>query len=160
MRVRTAAAASAAAFFVAGAADAQAVDGRWAVGPQVGTTGLGVEAQFRATDSMVLRGALEGFRINRDFETGGVDYRGSARWFTNSGMLDLHPFANPFTVTAGAYYGKRKVTLRGTPSEPVRINGALYNPAQIGELRGRAKFASFAPFVGLGWDTTFHSTSH
>ena len=39
------------------------------------------------------------------------------------------------------------------------MNGVTLTPGAGRAPEGRAKFSSFAPFVGIGWDNTFHSDS-
>ncbi len=138
------------------AAPAAALDlsERLAVGAQIGTTGVGVEGLYKLNDVFVLRGAIEGFRVDHEVKTRDVTYDGTARWLTDSGMVDIHPMRNPFLVSVGAYYGRRDVRVRGVPEPSLADELAA---ADVGELRGRAKLSGIAPFVGIGWDTTFHS---
>ncbi len=130
-----------------GASLALDLKGRLAVGAQAGTTGPGVESLLRLNDRLVLRGAIEGFRAGGRIRTGAGDsYAVDLRWLTDSGMVDIHPARSPWLVSVGAYYGRRDIKLRGVAQG-------------VGPVDGRARLAPVAPFVGVGWDNTFHGAS-
>jgi hypothetical protein len=123
----------------------------------VGTTGVGLEGQYRLNDYLAVRASGDWIGLNHDFSSSDLSYRGSAHWETVGGFVDLHPFKNGFLLSGGAYAGDRKVTLDATPRANVSVNGVPLTPAQVGELQGQGKLSSTAPFVGVGWDGTFNS---
>ncbi|MBJ7510562.1 MULTISPECIES: hypothetical protein [unclassified Brevundimonas] len=154
------AAAAAAALLPAAQAAAQtpvanAERGRFALGAQVGTPGAGLQAQFAVNDYLVLRGGYDALQWDRDDTYDGIDYEADIDFKSPGAFVDLHPFKNPFFVSAGAYFGTRKVDLNATPTEPVNIGGLVFTPEQVGTLTGRIDLESTAPFVGLGFDNTF-----
>jgi hypothetical protein len=116
---------------------------RLAVGAQAGTAGPGVEALISLDPRFVIRGAIEGFRAGGRIDTPGASYAVDARWLTDSGMVDIHPTGSPWLASVGAYYGYRKLRLRG-------------EAADLGAIGGRARLSGFAPFAAIGWDNTFH----
>ena len=153
-------AAAAAALLPAAQAAAQtpvssAERGRFALGAQVGTPGAGLQAQFAVNDYLVLRGGYDALQWDRDDTYDGIDYEADIDFKSPGAFVDLHPFKNPFFVSAGAYFGTRKVDLNATPTEPVNIGGLVFTPEQVGTLTGRIDLESTAPFVGLGFDNTF-----
>ena len=136
----------------AGAAAAQV-----AVGPQVGTTGIGVEAEFQVSPAVTVRGGGDWFSYDQDFDTDDFTYAGEMDFSTLSAFLDLHPFGNAFFVSGGAYFGDRSVDVRATAAQNQVIGGQILTPADFGQLVGEADFGGFAPFVGLGWNNTFRT---
>ena len=76
---------------------------------------------------------------------------------TLSAFVDLHPFQNPFFLSAGAYFGGRTVEVSGAPNRDVVIAGQIVSPPQYGRLVGEADFGDTAPFLGLGWNNTFRT---
>jgi hypothetical protein len=134
---------------------AQAEEGRFALGANFGTPGAGVEAQFRVTDQIVLRGGADSLKFDHDDSYSGVDYSGKLKSSTGGVFVDWHPAGGGFFVSAGGYFGDRSIELDGTPSGSTDIGGVTYTAAQIGTISGEVKQSDLQPFVGLGWDTTF-----
>ena len=73
--------------------------------------------------------------------------------------MDLHPLANGFFVSGGAYMGQRSIGLNAARSAPVNVGGQTFTPTQVGTLSGEIKLQDLAPFAGLGFDTTFTRSS-
>lgn len=130
-----------------------------AVGVTAGTTGVGAEVQFALGPIFVLRGAVDTLGYDLDESYDDVDYSGRFDFDTLGGFVDLHPFANGFFVSGGAYVGQRDIGLNATPSAPVNIGGQTFTPAQVGTLTGQIKLKDVAPFAGLGFDNTFTRSS-
>ncbi|AQR62739.1 hypothetical protein BZG35_14585 [Brevundimonas sp. LM2] len=137
------------------ASTAQAQDGRFAVGAQVGTPGAGVQAQFALTDTVVLRGSYDMLRYDRDDTYDDVDYSAELEFNSPGAFIDLHPTGNALFVSAGAFFGDRSVNLDATPTGDTQIGSQTFTPAQIGNLTGTIELESTAPFVGIGFDNTF-----
>ena len=135
---------------LAGAAQAQV-----AIGANVGTPGVGVEAQLSLGPVFTLRGSID--RLGHDFDESydGIDYGGDFDFDTVGAFIDLHPFANGFLISGGAYLGDRKIRLEAEPTVPVEIGGATFTPSQVGRLSGAIALSDLSPFVGVGFDNTF-----
>jgi hypothetical protein len=141
----------------ASAASAQTGSDRFALGVQAGTTGFGVEGQFRATDRINLRAGGDFFSYEEEFATDDVDYSGDIDFKTASAFIDLHPFDNGLFVSAGGYTGDRTVAFSATSNTSAEIGDVVFTPEQIGTLTGEADFGSFAPFLGVGFNNTFRT---
>lgn len=140
------------------AAPALAQESRFAAGPQIGTTGLGAEVQFRATDRITLRVGGDFLKVDEEFESDGIAYDGELDFTTGSAFVDLHPFESPFFVSAGAYFGGRDVDLVAqSAGGDVEIGDQIFTAEQAGQITGDLTFGDFAPFVGLGWNNTFRT---
>ena len=156
----TAAALAAALSIGAGGAAAQTADQRLAAGLLVGTNGIGGELKFRAAGNVVLRGSVEGFGLSRDVTYDDIDFQGKLKLFTGGVFIDLHPSStSPLFLSGGAYTGKRRVSIDAQPASPVDIGDVTYTPAQVGTLRGAVEMSKFTPFLGVGIDSTFTSSS-
>ena len=147
--------AAAAAVAFAGSPRAQAAP--FSADVHVGTTGLGVEGQYEVNDYLALRASGDWLSYSRNFSSNDIGYSGRATWSTFGAFADLHPFKNGFLISGGAYFGDRKVTLNGAPAGNVLVNGVSLTPAQVGRLNGVGKLSDTAPFVALGWDSTFRA---
>ncbi len=129
-----------------------------AVGAQLGTPGVGASVQMKASESLVLRGDLDWMRFGYDRDYSGVEYDSKLKSFTGGAFADFHPGGGPLMVSAGAYYGTRKLDLDARPTGTVDIGGQSFTPAQIGEITGEARMSKLQPFLGLGYDNTFSGT--
>lgn len=82
-----------------------------------------------------------------------IDYDATAKARTGTALLGWHPVANGFRLTGGVVYNGSRVDAESRlPASGVyRIGGVNLPAAQVGRLRGRADFKTFAPYLGLGW---------
>jgi hypothetical protein len=138
---------------LAGAADAQ--DGRFAVGGNIGTPGLGAELQYKLNDNFVVRGGGDWMNFDYDHTYSGVDYSAKLKTGTGGAFVDWHPGGGGFFVSGGSYFGERKARLDGKPTGPTQIGDLTFTPEQIGTIRGDIEMSKAQPFLGLGWDNTF-----
>lgn len=147
----------AAAGMLAFASAAQAQDGRFAIGAQAGTTGVGIEAQFKVSDRVTIRGGFDSLGFDEEVEGDDILYNGELDFSTGGVFADLHPTGGAFFVSAGVYFGDRQVTVSGTPAPgtTVEIGDDVFTAAEVGTLSGALDFGGTAPFVGLGWNNTF-----
>jgi hypothetical protein len=155
LKVGLTATALAALVLTAGAASAQ----NFSIGAQAGTTGLGVEARYKLSDRFVLRGALDTFKYDVDVEGDDIDYDGEIDFGTAGAFVDYHPGGGSFFLSAGAYLGKREISIsgRGQPGTTVEVGDEVYDADDVGTITGTADFGDLAPFLGLGWNTSFTS---
>ena len=126
-----------------------------AVGAGIGTTGGAVEAQVQVTPNIQLRGGYNYFQYDHDDSYDDIEYAGELDLSTVAAFVDLRPFGNSFIITGGAYFGEKTLDLAAAPGQTYQIGGQTYTSAQVGSLAGSVDLEDTAPFVGLGWDTTF-----
>lgn len=136
----------------AGAAHAQS---GIAVGAGIGTTGGVVEAQVQVMPNLQLRGGYNYFQYDADDSYDDIDYTGELDLSTLAAFVDFRPFGNSFILTGGAYFGEKTLELAAAAGQTYEIGGQTYSSAQVGNLAGNVDLEDTAPFVGLGWDTTF-----
>ncbi len=160
MQFRTitfAALAAAAAALAAAPSHAQSA-GNFAIGAQAGSTGIGVNAQAALGSRLTLRGTADFISLSHDATYSGVPYSGKFKGTTGGLFLDVHPFDNPFIVSAGAFGGRRKLEIDATPQTPVNIGGFTFGAAETGELKGDIRLSTLTPFVGAGFSNTFRTS--
>lgn len=134
----------------AGAAEAQIN-----VGGSIGTTGGSVEVSTKVLPIVAIRGGYNYFQYEADETYDDVAYTGDLDLTTFGAFVDLHPFGNAFMITGGAYFGDKTLALLATPTTNVQIGNQTFTPAQVGTLNLNAEMEKTAPFLGLGWDTSF-----
>lgn len=126
-----------------------------AVGAGIGTTGGVVEVQVGVTQNIQLRGGYNYFQYDHDDSYDDIEYAGELDLSTLAAFVDFRPFGNSFIITGGAYFGEKTLDLAAAPGQTYEIGGQTYSEAQVGTLAGNVDLEDTAPFVGLGWDTTF-----
>lgn len=142
---------------LAGGAAAQSSDGRFALGVNAGTTGLGLEAQYQVSPRWTVRGGFDSLNLDDEIEGDDITYDGELDFSTGGAFVDFHPTGGSFFLSAGAYFGTRELGFSGTPApgSTVEIGDANFTAAEAGTLNGTMEFGDTAPFLGLGWNTTF-----
>jgi hypothetical protein len=139
---------------LAAAAAAMPAQAQVIVGVHASTAGFGPDAQLKLNDNLTVRGAGDwlNFSYGRTYDN--VHYDGRLKLATAGAFLDYHPWASAFLVSAGAYFGDRRVDISARPSGTVTLGGQTFTAAQAGRLDGKIKMASAAPFAGFGFDNS------
>ncbi|MDC7682569.1 hypothetical protein PQU92_04740 [Asticcacaulis sp. BYS171W] len=157
MQIRTLVLTAALTGLMATAASAQ--DSAIAVDVHGGTTGIGIGARYQVSDSIVLRADYDTLKHSDDFSSDGVNYNGEVEFKPFTFAVNAHPFKNSFFVSAGYVMGDRNIKLDARPAGPTQVGSVTYQPGEIGTLRANADMGDGAPFIGLGFDNTFHSNN-
>lgn len=93
---------------------------RVAIGAGIGTAGAEAQAAVRVNHRLAVRGGLNILEVGRTQRFDDITYDANASATTGSAFLDVRPFANAFTLTAGGYFGSRQVALQATPQNQCR----------------------------------------
>lgn len=121
-----------------------AVADSFAVGAKVGTTGLGIEATWRLTDSVNLRGGYYAFDYGTDVEETGVEYAGDLRLRNAALFADWHPFGGAFRLSAGGAQSGNE--FKGSAEGELDVGENTYDS----QLQAKVGWSGFAPYLGLG----------
>jgi hypothetical protein len=128
---------------------------RIAAGLSGGTTGASAEATVKLGGHLQVRGGYNYLEYGIEVGYEDIDYSGDLDLSTLGAFVDLRPFGNAFILTGGAFIGDKALNLIADPSSTYEIGDQTFTSAQVGTLRLDAELEETAPFVGLGWDTTF-----
>lgn len=131
-----------------------------ALGVKAGTLGLGLEVVAQANDRFNLR--LQHTKFSRQItesSTGGssdLEFDLDVDLGATSMLVDFHPLAGSFRLTAG--YGNNANQFVGSvvPSGSYEIGDNVYSAADVGTVNGRIDFKSAAPYLGFGWGNAFN----
>jgi hypothetical protein len=138
---------------------AVAESGDISIGVKGGTLGVGLEAGLDLSSYFGMRAGINYLKFDFDTTISDIDYNFEPEFFNGSLLLDMHPFANSFRLTGGAYLNNNKVDVNGIfrrdliPAEYERF-ADMTNLAQI---KGSVDFNSVAPYIGIGWTTNQNS---
>jgi len=132
---------------------------RFAVGLTVGSDGIGGDLQYSLNRYLVLRGRGTWLDATYTGNSDSLHYSGRFDLSEGGGFVDIHPFANAFTLSVGAVSGPRRVDLSASYRTGITYEGQNLTPVQLGTVGGAATLSPTAPFVGLGFDNTFTTRS-
>ncbi len=125
------------------------------LGLKVGTLGIGLEAERSFSDSISGRIGVNYFTYSYSGTESDIDYDFDLTLKSLSALLDWHPFKGSFRISGGAIYNGNNLDAKGNPSATYAIGDSTYTSAQLGTLNGEIDFNDIAPYLGLGWDTSF-----
>ena len=131
--------------------------GRFAISPQVSTSGPGAELIAKLTSNINCRFGVNELSLDLDGTESDVDYDFELDLLSFSGLVDWHPFGNPFRITGGIVVNESEVDLDSESAATLIIGDTAYTAAQITSLTGNLSFDNIAPYVGIGWGNPFAS---
>lgn len=115
------------------------------VGVKAGLLGFGAELGYQATDHMVIRGAINKFKLSADQTISGNDATVDLDLSSTALFLDFSPFSEgSLHLTVGYVFNDSKLTGTSTISD---FGGNTY-PAQT--VSTTVDFGS-GPYLGIGW---------
>lgn len=126
----------------------------------IGTTGGAVEGQVKVNELFQLRAGANYLAFDETIDVDDISYDGVVDFSGFGAFVDVHPFGGSFFLTGGAYTGAKEIDLTATSDVSVDIGGVPFTPAEYGRLEGDVSFDDLAPFVGLGFDTTFEGSGN
>lgn len=135
-------------------------EGDFAITGGIGTMGGTVEGQFQVNEYFLLRAGANYLAFDEDIDVDDITYDGELDFSGFGAFVDVHPLGNSFYVTGGAYAGGKDIDLVASSTVAVEIGGVVFTPAEYGRLEGDVSFDDVAPFVGLGFDTTFEGSGN
>lgn len=139
----------------AGVSSAAMAEGDFAITGGIGTMGGTVEGQFQVNEYFQIRAGANYLAFDEDIDVDDITYDGELDFSGFGAFVDVHPFGNSFFVTGGAYAGGKDIDLVASSTVAIEIGGVTFTPAEYGRLEGDVSFEDVAPFVGVGFDTTF-----
>ena len=124
-----------------------------ALGPKIGTTGIGLDLTFGITRFVNLRSGFNYGSFTWSTGLGDVDYDMDIDLISVPLLVDIHPFANHFRISGGLYIQPgSKAAIEGTPSTATQIGAHVYAPEVIGTITGDIDVSStITPYLGIGF---------
>lgn len=126
-----------------------------AAGIQGNGTGFGPGIAYSVSPSFTVHGIGNSASFNYDRASDGLDDDFGLDLLSGGGILDYHPMQNGFHISVGALYNGDETDLTSTAAGFAMPGNASAN------LRGDLEFNStIAPYLGVGYDTTFTSRNN
>ncbi len=127
------------------------------IAPRVSTLGGGLEVAKGITPWFGLRGGVNYFTWDYDSEESDIEYDINLELKSFGLFVDLHPFKQAFRISAGFLINGNELTGKGKllSGQTFDIGDGSYDSNQIKSLDFDVSYNTFAPYVGIGFDTTF-----
>lgn len=124
-----------------------------ALGPKIGTPGVGLELIFGVHRRLNLRSGFNYGSFTWNLEVGEVEYDMDVELTSIPLLVDIHPFAGHFRITGGFYIQPgTEADIQAAPDKNVQIGQHKYPPEVIGALSGKIEVADvFTPYLGFGF---------
>ncbi len=129
------------------------------IAPRASTLGAGLEMAKGFSPRFGTRLGFNYFGYDYSAEASGIDYNVDLGLRSVALLADLHPFKGMFRISGGVVLNGNRLKMLADldPSAPEDINGVSY---ALDSVKGTLKFNNLAPYLGLGWDTTFGEEDH
>lgn len=120
------------------------------LGVKIGTPGVGIEVGMPFTSKIGGRLGLNYFTYSYDTKQEGIEYDANLNLFTIGALVDWYPTGNIFRLTGGLLYNGNEV--KGKAKGDIKIGDNEYTDVKV---KAGIDFDDIAPYVGIGWDTSF-----
>ena len=122
------------------------------VAPRISTLGAGLEVAKGFTPNFGVRAGFNYFSYAYEATESDVSYDLELELKSFAVFADWHPFKGAFRLSGGFLINGNGLTGNAKPTTPVEIGGTDYN---LDSVDLDISYNSLAPYLGLGWDTTF-----
>lgn len=135
----------------------------FAIGPNAGTTGVGIQLSTPLVPKYLnLTFGYSWFDLGFHAKYSSQNYKGNIRVGGAPIYLSVYPFGPQFHLDAGLYINETCIRLSAAPSSngTYLFNGHTYHVPTIGAVAGQTHFDPVAPYFGIGWGNPFFGSSH
>lgn len=124
------------------------------LGVHASTLGYGPELNYSVNPYLVLRFDYN-YYSDYSYTTtkDSVRYDAHLRLNNYGAALDWHPMAGTFLVSLGVFKDNNYINAVADPQQSYTIDGQTFTASEVGTLSGHITFNSWAPYLGIGWNT-------
>ena len=126
------------------------------IAPRVSTLGGGLEVAKGLTPWFGLRGGVNYFTWDYDGKESDIEYDLNLELKSLGFFADVHPFKQAFRISVGFLINGNEFTGKGKlTGNAFDIGDNSYTTGNINSLGFDLSYNTFAPYLGIGFDTTF-----
>jgi hypothetical protein len=122
------------------------------IAPRISTLGAGLEVAKGFTPNFGVRAGFNYFSYAYDATESDVSYDFELELKSFAVFADWHPFKGAFRLSGGLLINGNGLSGNAKPTAPVDIGGTDYT---LNSIDLDISYNALAPYLGLGWDTTF-----
>ncbi len=129
---------------------------------KISTLGAGLEIDYVLSNQFSIRGQVNSWSMDQDFEESGIEYTSELDLSTTGGLLDWRPFSGLFRMTAGGFSNNNKLTGFSKNLGTYEIGDRTYEFGGGNNARVDAAIElgdGFTPYLGFGWGNNTIDTS-
>ena len=130
------------------------------IAPRVSTLGGGLEVAKGLSPRFGLRGGFNYFSYQYDATEDDVSYELDLELKSFGIFADYHPFKGSFRISGGLLLNGNGLSGKAKPSGSFDIGDKTYTALEINSINLDVSYNTLAPYLGLGWDTTFGDKEH
>ena len=123
------------------------------IAPRISTLGAGLEVAKGFTPNFGVRAGFNYFSYAYDATESDVSYDFELELKSFAVFADWHPFKGAFRLSGGLLINGNGLTGNAKPTGSVKIGDNDYTGLSSVDLD--ISYNALAPYLGLGWDTTF-----
>ena len=124
------------------------------LGIHASTLGYGPELDFAVNPYLVVR---VDYNYDNDYSytttKDGIRYDAHLHLNNYGAALDWHPMAGSFLISVGVFKDNNHINAVADPQQRFTIDGQTFTASDVGTLTGHITFNSWAPYLGIGWNT-------
>lgn len=131
------------------------------ISAKVGTLGVGVEYIQPINKYISGRLGLNLLTWGYDLDESDISYDADLELRSISLLVDYHPWADSFRISAGLLYNDSQFSVTAEPNDngTYNINGIDYSANSLVSVDGEIEFNQLSPYIGIGWGA-YASSSH
>jgi hypothetical protein len=150
-----------AAFLTTYSTTALAITSSVALGPKLGTQGIGVELRAPLAENFFGRISGNYFKMKKEYGNSDLKLNGEFTLLSVPIMLDWHPIDDSgFRLSAGVAYNGNQLKATAKPMRNTVMGGKNFTPAELGTITTKLTLGSaIAGIVSVGYDNSFKNNS-
>jgi hypothetical protein len=122
------------------------------VAPRISTLGAGLEVAKGLTPNFGLRAGINYLSYGYDATESDVSYELDLELKSFGILADWHPFKGAFRLSGGLLINGNGLSGKAKSSATYDIDSGIYD---LDSISLDISYNTIAPYLGLGWDTTF-----
>ncbi len=127
---------------------------RFAIGAEVGSAGFGPAVLLTMSKHFTANIGYTMLSYSYNFSSDTLDYNGKLKFSNLQAIINWHPMAGAFRISAGAFLANNKIAgnIKANAVDGYDFNHTAYSKSEISSVGYNVELTKgAAPYVGFGW---------